>query len=184
MATADAHTAAYRTLGLPELLALVLKFQTEASSLASCMRVNSLWAQEAVKILWQNCGYQLQMIGYIRAPVLRDLAALSHRPERLQWYASCIRSLTFHIEGYYRDDEPLAEDEDRDEARFHSILAKTNFPHLESITFSSSDRCYLYNKSSLLLHYLLPSLKSFRGFGYSCGSGAVLSDEFFSSMKV
>jgi hypothetical protein len=184
MATADADTAAHRTLALPELLAIIFEFHTEASSLASCIRVNSLWAQEAVKLLWRKCGYQLQMAGDIRAPMIRDLAALSHQPDRLQWYANCIHSLTFHIEGFFHHDVSYDMFGDNDEARFHSIFATTDFPRLQHITFSSSDQCHLYNKSSLLLQYLKPSLKSFRGFGYSCKGGAVLPDQFFNSMMV
>ncbi|MCJ1391803.1 hypothetical protein MMC18_004670 [Xylographa bjoerkii] len=183
MARSDAYTAAHRTLGLPELLALVLGFQTEASSLASCMRVNSLWAKEAAKILWQKCGYQMQFIGDVRAPVIRNLAALSHQSDRLQWYANYIHFLNFHIEDFYGEDVLPPDYELRDEARYHSIFTGITFPHLEDIEFSSSDLCYLYNQTSLLLQYLQPSLKSFRGFGYTCKGGAVLSDQFFSSMK-
>jgi hypothetical protein len=185
MATPDADTAANRTLALPELLAMILEFHTEASSLASCMRVNSLWAHEAVKILWRNCGYESHMTGDIRAPMIRDLAALSHRPNRLQWYANFIHSLTFEIGDSYDDDDVhFDEFGDADEARYHPMFAATDFPRLESIEFLSSDRCHIHNKSSLLLQYLQPSLKSFRGFGYSCRGGAVLEDQFFKSMMV
>ncbi|MCJ1383188.1 hypothetical protein MMC17_006301 [Xylographa soralifera] len=183
MATTDAYAAAHRTLGLPELLALILGLQTEASSLASCMRVNSLWAQEAAKILWQKCGYQMQAIGDVRAPKIRDLAALSRWPDRLQWYANCIGSLDFFIEDFYRDDVYPEDYRLRDESRYHSAFTDITFPHLENILFSSSDRCYIYNKTSLLSQYLQSSLKSFCGFGYTCKGGAVLTDQFFSLMK-
>ncbi|MCJ1288356.1 hypothetical protein MMC26_007711 [Xylographa opegraphella] len=183
MATPNASTAAHRALGLPELLASVLRSHPESGSLGSCMQVNSLWAQETAKILWQKCGYHMQAVGDIRAPKIRDLAALSRRSDRLQWYANCIHSLYFNIDGFYHDDVLPADYENSDEACYHSAFTNVTFPHLKSIDFSSSDQCYLYNRTSLLLQYLQPSLKSFQGFGYTCNGGADLSDQFFSLMK-
>ena len=86
--------------------------------------------------------------------------------------------------GFYGDDVPSDEFELRDEAHYHFTFTNFSFPQLEAITFLSSTRGHLYNKTSLLSQYLQTNLKSFRGFGCTCKGGADLSDQFFSSMKV
>ena len=184
MATTDIFSAVDQTLRLPELLGAVLGFQINAATLASCMRVNSLWAEEAAEILWHKCGYQMRAIGDVRAPEIRHLAALSQKPDRLQWYANYIHCLGFHIQDFYSDDKPLPDDESRDEARYHSFFIDIAFLRLEIVEFWGSSGCYIYNKTLLLLQYLQPGLKVFSGFGYPGKSGAILSNHFFFSMKV
>lgn len=122
-----------RVLKLPELLSTILGcLYNDTPTLAACIRVNKLWAEEAVMYLWETCGSISEPIqGEGRTPPrMRHLAALAPYPDRLQWYARCIRRLEFSVKhrrkGVY--DRPI--DISRVDAQYHLAFANTEFPRL------------------------------------------------------
>ena len=170
------NTALSQTFMIPELVSTCINFlHDDRDALLACLTVNRLWNQGSAKLLWERCGSGVVVqTGQWRPPLVRHLAALSSNGDRLQWYASCIRELSFDIE---RSAPFLPEDDWWDETRFHHVFEKTRFPHLESITFRSSEHGYHFNNASSLMQYLQPSLKWF------WLDGGSLSDEFFVSLR-
>ena len=140
-----------------------------------CVRLNKLWAEEAVKFLWERFGYGT------RSPRIRHLQAFVGKPDRFQWYARYIRSLKFSPVDY--EFQPPAynlRSRREDRAQRHLLLREASLPRLVSI-YSQGPlwRAIKYKSSSLLLmNSLQPSLTSLKIYQ------AVLSDEFFSALKV
>jgi len=168
-----------RVLMLPELLSEVLScLHNDAPTLAACIRVNKLWAEEAIMCLWQACGDQFPEQGRL-PPRIRNLAALAPCPDRLQWYARCIRRLEFRVEYLETDgmrDTPT--DASGDEAQYHPAFANTEFPRLEFFSLQGSGYGSALTRGSSLLPYLQPRLLSF-----SIWEGSI-SDEFLHALKV
>ena len=171
-----------RALMLPELISTILSgLHDDAPTLAACMRVNKLWAEEAVMFLWEACGSDASPPNGRRQlpPKIRNLAALAPYPDRLQWYARCIRTLNFTVEYTHTDgmrDTP--KDASGDDAQYHLAFANTEFPRLECFRLQGSGYGSVQTKGSSLLQYLQPSLRAF------CLLEGSLSDDFFISMKV
>ena len=164
---------------IPELVSTCISFlRNDRNALLAYLTVDKFWNQESTRLLWKRCGYGvIVLIGQWKPPLIRHLAALSPNADRLQWYASYIRELSFDIEDFYAE-LPLPEDDKRDEIRFHKVFKKVHFHHLERVSFRSSEYGYHFNNASSLIRYLQPSLKWFWLFGGS------LSDEFFVSLRV
>lgn len=179
---AVARSAVDRALMLPELVSTIMScLYDDASTLAACMRVSKLWAAEAAMYLWETCGSDgPPSDGHGQLPPkIRNLAALAAYPDRLQWYARCIRTLDFSVEYTYTDgvrDTPT--DASEDDAQYHLAFANTEFPRLESFTLQGSGYGAIHTKGSLLTQYLQPRLLSFR-----LHEGS-LSDGFLTVMKV
>lgn len=155
-------SACDRVMMLPELLSTIFScIGNDGPTLAACMRVNKWWAEEAVMYLWEACGGWFQDQGQL-APYIRNLAALASYPHRLQWYARCIRSLSFGFEN--RETEGMRDtptDDSGDDAQYHPVFANTEFPRLASFRLVSSGYGSAYTRSSSLLPYLQASLLSF-----------------------
>ena len=180
MATQTRLRATDQALSLPELISTICGFLEDDSALAACIRVNSRWAEEATKVLWSHCGSGFLGADSQKFPKMRHLAALTEKPERLQWYANCIQSLEVGIE----DADTEHSDGTLDEGRYHYLFKDIDFPRLSEISIQSGPFSHLYTRTSLLLQYLQPSLKKFWiYFGYP-SYGVVLSDDLFLAMEV
>ncbi|MCJ1242050.1 hypothetical protein MMC14_010057 [Varicellaria rhodocarpa] len=188
------QTSVARVLGLPELLSTVLSFYGyKRSTLASCMRVNNLWANEAAPYLWERCG-----AGFwdgFKPPLIRDLATLASNPDRLQWYARFVRKLQFadgnrlfccappgasvEFDGSGDPTEYVhVFQKTKEDAWFHSSFQNIEFPRLEYLFIHASDHGVDLNSCSSLLVYFQPNLKELRV------ESATLSEDFFNSVKV
>ena len=181
------ETSIARVLNLPELLSTVLSFYGyNRSTLASCMRVNKLWMNEAAPYLWERCG-----AGFwdgFKPPLIRNLAILASNPDRLQWYARFVRKLQFADgvrplccapPGSSTELDALDVSHKSDEdAWLHSSFQNIEFPRLEYLFINASDHGVSLNSCSSLLVYFQPNLKELRV------ESATLSEEFFNSVKV
>lgn len=146
----------HRALHLPEIVSAVL--QSEPSSpdfLFSCLRVNSLFFQEACRILWEWCGDTLigTPAGNPRPEVSNLAQIVQSNVERAQIYANCIRKLSFGMDG---------EDCEGNEAQWHSELMQLRYPMLEEVAFlHAHDGGRYLNTESAMMHYMEPNLREF-----------------------
>ena len=179
---AAAASALDWVLMLPELLSTIFGcLGDDTPALAACMRVNKSWAEEAVMFLWIACVSDLPDSIYegLQYPKICDLAALASYPDRLQWYARCIRSLEFGIEYTYTDgtrDTPT--EASGNTSKYLPVFANTKFPRLAYLTLDGSGYPSSYINGSVLLQYLQPSLLSL-----DLREGSV-SDEFVAVLMV
>ena len=125
---------------LPEIVSeIICALKRDSNSIATCLRVNSLWFKEAARVLWKKCGFDS---GFTEIPEIACLASLANNPRRLQIYAYYIQHLWFEWH----------------DARYQCQFATTSFPRLKSVTFWNSPG---FNQPSLLLPYLQPALEEF-----------------------
>lgn len=171
-----------RVLILPELLSTIFGcIGEDAPTLAACMRVNKAWAEEAVMFLWIACvsdfpGSIYQGLLY---PKICDLAALAPYPDRLQWYARCIRSLEFGIEYTCTDGtRNTPTDASGHTSKYHPAFANIKFPRLAYLSLDGSGYSSSYTNGLALLQYLQPSLLSL-----DLQEGSI-SDEFLAMLMV
>ena len=173
-------SATARVLAIPELLSRIFDFLYDSPSLAACMRVNKVWAEEAAESLWMCCGSFCLVRESGPNPIpIRHLAALrASNVERLQWYAQFIRFLYFDVEGMYDPSSPRVDDDSKDESRFHMVFQGVNFSQLKRLYIYSSRHGKVHNTASTLAPYLQPKLKEFTL------SGGIVADEFFLMIQV
>ena len=173
-------SAMSRVLALPELLSTILDFlQNDGPSLAACMRVNKMWAEEAAKPLWMNCGtWTFIRKGLLKPPPIRHLATLTARNvERLQWYARFIRYISFGTEDFFHDDDlSRVMEEPLYESRYLVYFQGIDFPRLETIEILSS--AFVHDIAISLRPFLQPKLKSIVLYG------GIVTEKLFPMIKV
>ena len=168
-------TAASTALRMPEILSIIFENcvhigsygDTDTPTLASCMRVNKSWAEEAAAFLWYRCGKD-HYSNSQKIPGIFHLAALAPNSDRLQWYARLVRELypptNYSTEHYYT-------------ALVQETFKHTEFPclqRLECIDYWGLDNHII----TFLPQCLRPSLKTLTL------SPMYLSDELFTRAKV
>lgn len=99
-----------QVLGLPEIVALILSHLAEQHALLACVRVNSLWAEEATTLLWRH------------EPPISAFRSLEGS-DRVGYYAQKVESLEFA----------------GDDCQCHSLFVGAQFGRLASINIDHSD---------------------------------------------
>ncbi|KAI9836236.1 MAG: hypothetical protein M1819_001573 [Sarea resinae] len=135
-------------LELGEIVHITLKeLQDDLPTLSACVQVNTLWAEEAVSLLWQNCGRYCSedCSDCPPYPPVTSLAAMCDMPLRQQWYAEKIRTLHFNREIHEKQYEPV-----------HASLSSLRFPRLNKLVLSHTDA----TEYTSLIQYLRPQLRS------------------------
>jgi hypothetical protein len=182
--------AATRVFRIPELLSSIIVFlDNNNSALAACMLVNSVWAGEAVKILWKEGITRCQSVCKNNANSyrcgglqIRDIAALASTPDRLQWYVNHIQRLNFYAEDWYDENKPWSIE---GSSRLHRVFARVTFPRLKTLILGKTKFSCPDNEASLLLPYLQPNLRSFSISVYGdTNMGAILPDYLFTTLQV